>query len=182
MPFDFQLTALPGVVEIQPKIFEDDRGWFAECFQKSAFEGAGLPGLLSQLNHSFSKQAGTLRGIHFQQAPKAQGKLIRCTRGSIFDVAVCLEQGPNYLDHVAIELNADKQNMLWVPPTFGHGFQTLEDNVEVVYLTTAEYDQNYDCGIRWDDPSINIKWPKTNVILSHKDLCAPLLGGHAGWP
>ncbi len=166
-------TKLKGCFIIEPDVFGDNRGWFMESFSKAKFEEAGIvfDGDLVQDNHSFSEKKGTLRGIHFQRDPFAQTKIVRCTRGSLFDVAVDLRKdSPTYMQWFGIELSADNKKQLYVPRGFGHGFVTLEDNVEIQYKTDNYYDFESDGGIIYNDPVIGIEWPiDIELVLSEKD-------------
>ena len=169
-------TKLKGVYLIEPKVFGDERGWFMESWSKQKFEGAGINVEFVQDNHSFSATKGTLRGLHYQIEPMAQAKLLRCSKGSIFDVAVDIRKGsPNYAKWVGIELSAENKKQLFIPHGFAHGFITLTDDVEVQYKADNFYAPHYDGNIRWDDPDIGIEWPIQPVILSDKDREAPLL-------
>lgn len=169
-------TKLKGVYLVEPKVFGDERGWFMESWSKQKFEGAGLNVEFVQDNHSFSADKGTLRGLHYQIEPMAQAKLIRCTKGAIFDVAVDIRKGsPNYTKWVGVELSAENKKQLFIPHGFAHGFLTLTDDVEVQYKADNFYAPHYDGNIRWDDPDIDIDWPFDPTILSDKDKNAPLL-------
>src|SRR5262245_32021736 len=140
MSFSFRpFDEIPDVLLIEPKAFGDDRGWFAMTYRQSVFERAGLPSEFPQDNHSRSTQ-GVLRGLHYQKEPRAQGKLVRCVAGEIFDVAVDIRKGsPTYGKWVGERLTAASRKILWVPPGFAHGFVALSDVAEVLYKTTAEY-------------------------------------------
>jgi len=177
MPFKFTpLPALADVVLVEPKAFGDDRGWFMETYKRSEFEANGIPVDFRQDNHSRSTGRGVIRGLHYQKHPAAQGKLVRCVVGAIYDVAVDIRKGsPTYGRWVAAELSAGDRKMLWVPPGFAHGICTLTDLSEVVYKATAEYSAAHDRGIRWNDPAVGVTWPVTPPILSPKDAQAPLL-------
>ena len=177
MPFQFRpQQALPDVVLIEPKAFGDDRGWFMETYKRSEFEANGIRTDFRQDNHSRSKTKGVLRGLHYQKDPAAQGKLVRCVVGAIYDVAVDIRKGsPTYGRWIAAELSAKDRNMLWVPPGFAHGFCTLTDVSEVVYKASAEYSALHDRGIRWNDPAIGVRWPIATPVLSTKDAQAPTL-------
>lgn len=169
-------TDISGVVVIEPKVFGDHRGWFTETYSYEKFSQHGININFIQDNHSFSAQKGTLRGLHFQLNPKAQTKLIRCTKGSILDVAVDIREGsPTYKKWIAVELSEENKKQLMVPKGFAHGFITLTDNVEVQYKVDEYYSPENDRGIRFDDPEIGIKWGIENPVLSEKDLKAPLL-------
>ena len=177
MPFTFRpFDVLTDVVLIEPQVFADGRGWFLEAFRRSEFEFFGIRGDFRQDNHSCSAVRGVLRGLHYQKQPMAQGKLVRCLAGAIYDVVVDIRRGaPTYGRWVATELSAVNRRMLWVPPGFAHGFCTLEPETEVLYKTTAEYSGAHDRGIRWNDPALAIEWPTRSPILSDKDAAAPLL-------
>jgi dTDP-4-dehydrorhamnose 3,5-epimerase len=177
MPLQFKpLQNLPDVVLIEPKAFGDDRGWFMETYKRSEFEANGIRVEFRQDNHSRSAARGVLRGLHYQQDPAAQGKLVRCVMGAIYDVAVDIRKGsPTYGRWVSAELSAENRRMLWVPEGFAHGFCTVSDVSEVVYKTTAEYSALHDRGIRWNDPALAVHWPVKAPILSPKDTQAPML-------
>lgn len=169
-------TALGGVIIIEPKIFGDDRGWFTETYSKVKLEEIGINSDFVQDNHSFSAQKGTLRGIHFQNNPHAQAKLIRCTKGAVLDVAVDLRRNsPTYKQWVSIELSAENKKMFFIPKGFGHGFLTLTNDVEFQYKVDDYYSPECDRSIRFDDPEIAIDWGIAEPILSDKDKGAPLL-------
>lgn len=161
---------------IEPSVFGDQRGWFSESYNQDVFKKNGLDIVFVQDNHSFSAQKGVLRGLHFQNNPNAQTKLVRCTKGSIWDVAVDLRKSSStYLKWFGIELSAENHLMLLVPQGFAHGFVTLEDNCEVQYKVDKTYDKLLDRSIKYDDPQIGINWPVVKVLLSEKDLNAKLL-------
>ena len=170
---------LGGVLEIIPKKFGDERGFFSETFQRQRFIDAGITPDWMQDNQSYSAEKGVLRGLHFQVAPFAQDKLIRVLRGSIFDVAVDIRNGsPTYGRWVSCELSAAKFNQLLIPRGFAHGFLTLEPDVEVLYKVSAPYSPQCDRGIAWNDPAIGIAWPLEpgqQPVLSGKDASAPKL-------
>jgi len=175
MPFTFFPGELPGLVIIEPRVFPDDRGFFLETFKESDFTKAGIPGSFVQDNHSRSSR-GVLRGLHFQKEPHAQGKLVRVSRGAAWDVAVDLRTGsPAFGKWSALELSEENRRMFYIPPGFAHGFLALEDDTELQYKCTAEYNGDADAGIRWDDPDIAIDWPITDVIVSEKDMRLPYL-------
>jgi len=173
MPFEFKPTSLEGVIIIKPTVFADSRGFFIETYKKSEFEKYGITVDFVQDNHSKSTK-GVLRGLHFQKNPFAQGKLVRCIKGAIFDVAVDIrKQSPTFGKWFGMELNEDNKLMLWIPPGFAHGFLTLSDEAEIIYkVSGAEYTPSHDSGIIWNDPAIGIDWPVDTVgdiILSEKD-------------
>jgi len=170
-------THLDGVVIIEPTVFGDHRGWFMETYSQTKFEEVGINLKFVQDNQSFSATKGTLRGLHYQLNPKAQTKLVRCTKGSIFDVAVDIRQGsPSYGQWFGIELTAENKKQFLIPQGFAHGFMTLTDDVEVQYKVDELYAPECDRGIIWNDPSIRIEWPiDITPVLSEKDKNAPLL-------
>lgn len=170
-------TALPGVVIITPRRFGDERGWFCETWNARAMAEAGLDVAFVQDNHSMSAAVGTLRGLHYQRPPHAQDKLVRCTRGAIFDVAVDIRRGsPTYGKWVGVELTPQNGKQLLAPKGFLHGFVTREPDTEVQYKCSDLYAPDCDGGIRWDDPDIRIDWGlQGEPVLSAKDRVAPLL-------
>ena len=170
-------TSLPGVCILMPKVFGDHRGYFMETYNQKVFHDLGIDTIFVQDNQSFSARKGTLRGIHFQNPPFAQAKLVRVTRGAVLDVAVDLRKGsPTYRQWISAELSAENKHMLYIPRGFGHGFCTLTDNVEFCYKVDALYSKECDRGIRFDDPAIGVEWPETDrELLSPKDVEAPLL-------
>jgi len=177
MPFNFKETTLPGVQIVQPRCFGDDRGFFMETYKKSDFVTAGIGENFQQDNHSFSSK-GVLRGIHFQSAPYAQGKLVRVVKGAVWDVAVDLIKGsPTYGQSFGLELNEENNTMLYIPPGFGHGFVTLVDNTHFLYKCTAEYAPESDGGVIWNDPDLKIAWPIEGIepLVSDKDKILPFL-------
>ena len=170
--------AIDGLVEILPVRHGDDRGYFAEAFRADRFEAHVAPVAFVQENESLSTRAGSIRGLHFQTDPMAQGKLVRCVAGAIFDVAVDLRlDSPTFQQWVGIELSAKLGNQLWVPPGFAHGFCTLVPDCVVSYKVTAYYSLDHDRGMRWDDPAVAITWPAQADpdTLSAKDRIQPLL-------
>lgn len=163
---------LNGVIEITPRKFADGRGFFSETFNSQHLANAGLGLTFVQDNHSYSARRGVLRGLHYQLPPKAQDKLIRVTRGSIFDVAVDIRQGsPSFGKWVGIEISASKWNQIFIPNGFAHGFVTLEDATEVIYKVTDFYSPEHERCIRYDDADIGIDWPidPALILLSDKD-------------
>lgn len=171
----FHRLAIPEVVEVTPAKFGDHRGFFSEVFKRAAFEAEGIAIDWVQDNQSFSADAGTVRGLHFQAPPFAQAKLIRVLRGALYDVAVDIRAGsPSYGQWVGVELSAEKWNQLLVPAGFAHGFMTLTSDVEVLYKASAPYSRDSEGAIRWDDPDLAIGWPRPgDAILSEKDAVAP---------
>ncbi|MGA8807971.1 MAG: dTDP-4-dehydrorhamnose 3,5-epimerase [Thermoanaerobaculia bacterium] len=174
-------TTLPGVLLIEPKVFGDDRGFFMETYRVDAFRDIGISDAFVQDNHSRSAR-GVLRGLHYQE-PNAQGKLVRCTRGAIFDVAVDIRRGsPSFARWFGLELSEANKLMLWIPPGFAHGFCALEDDSDLVYKCTKLYDKASDQSILWNDPEIGIEWPIAKPVLSDKDSNAPRLNEAAALP
>jgi dTDP-4-dehydrorhamnose 3,5-epimerase len=173
-------SSIPDVVIIEPAIFADERGWFMESFNERQFHaalsdlGLPLPRAFVQDNHSCSAK-GVLRGLHFQRAPHAQGKLVCVVRGAAFDVAVDIRpDSPTYLQWVGVELNDRNNRMLWIPEGFAHGFVALEDNTHFLYKTTDYYHKSSEGSLRWNDPQLGINWPgSTDYIISEKDENAP---------
>jgi dTDP-4-dehydrorhamnose 3,5-epimerase len=175
MPFNFKSLSIPDVILIEPFIFRDERGAFAEMYKLSDFKKLGILDNFVQDNYSISGK-WVLRGLHYQIAPAAQGKLVRVARGRIFDVAVDIRKDSPYFGKwVGIELSEDNRHMLWIPAGFAHGFVALEDNTEVLYKTTEEYAPEFERGIIWNDPEIGIEWPVKNPVLSPKDANFPFL-------
>jgi dTDP-4-dehydrorhamnose 3,5-epimerase len=169
---------LSEVLEILPARHGDHRGFFSETWSAPALAANGLDLEFVQDNHSFSAEAGVLRGLHYQEPPFAQGKLVRVARGAIFDVAVDIRHGsPTFGSWVGLTVSAAAWNQIYVPPGFAHGFLTLEPGCEVLYKATAPYSAAHDRAIRFDDPKIGIAWPRIAgaPILSEKDRAAPFL-------
>lgn len=173
----FTETNLNGVIIVEPNVYGDQRGWFMETYSDSKFKELGINLNFVQDNHSFSAVKGTLRGLHYQLNPKAQTKLVRCTKGAIYDVAVDIRKGsPTFGQWLGIELTAENKKQLLVPKGFAHAFMTLTDDVEVQYKVDELYAPENDRGIIWNDPKIGIEWPlEITPVLSEKDEKAPLL-------
>jgi dTDP-4-dehydrorhamnose 3,5-epimerase len=170
--------AIPGPLLIEPTKIRDSRGFFSETFRADRFEAAAGRFHFVQDNQSLSAKRGTIRGLHFQKKPRAQGKLVRVTHGAIYDVAVDIRAGSaTFGQHVAVELSDRNWQQLWVPPGFLHGFCTLIDNTEVIYKVTDYYSREHDACIRWNDPDIGINWPVdvSDAAVSDKDRTAPFL-------
>lgn len=171
-------TVLPEVLLIEPRVFGDSRGFFTETWSERVFNQAvGHDVKFVQDNHSRSAR-GVLRGLHFQLPPHAQGKLVRCVAGAVFDVAVDIRRSsPNFGRWVGVELSADNHKQLWIPPGFAHGFLVLSDSADFLYKTTDTYAPQAEGAVRWDDPAIGIQWPEVGspALLADKDLKAPLL-------
>lgn len=177
MPFTFVPTGIAGVVIAEPRLFIDDRGFFMETFKRSEFEAAGVDAPLVQENHSRSAR-GTLRGLHYQRPPKAQGKLVRVIAGEIYDVAVDIRDGsPTFGEWVGVTLSAENRRLLYVPPGCAHGFCVVSDAADVIYKTTEEYAPELEYGLAWDDPALAIPWPVATPILSARDRRWPPLRG-----
>lgn len=170
----FIQTPLPGVVVVELQAFSDDRGFFMETYHAERFHEAGIDATFVQDNQSHSRGA-IVRGLHYQE-PNPQGKLVRCTSGAVFDVAVDIRRGsPTFAQWYGIELSAANLRMLWVPAGFAHGFCTLTPEADVAYKCTALYRADCDRNVRWNDPAIGIVWPIESPRLSPKDAAAPQL-------
>ena len=186
MPFQFQRTEIPEVVRVTPKRFEDHRGFFLETYKWSDFKAFGLNYAFVQDNVSHSWR-GVLRGMHYQNPPMAQAKLVAVLTGTIYDVAVDIRQNsPTYGQWIGVTLSASDSTMLLVPPGFAHGFCVLSEEADVSYKVTAEYAADLERGFLWNDPDIGIQWPVSDPILSDKDALLPPLrsaenGFGAGW-
>ena len=164
------------MIELEPR--GDARGMFARTFCRDEFEARGLAADYVQQNISTSTKKGTLRGLHLQRLPYTEAKLVRCVRGAIMDVIVDLRHdSPTYLRHQQFELTAENRLELYVPQGFGHGFQTLVDDIEVTYLVSARYTPESEAGVRWDDPALGIDWPLPVTEVSEKDARWPLVDG-----
>lgn len=171
---NFTETKLQGVFIIDIEPVEDARGFFARTWCQREFEAHGLCMQWVQCNISFNKHRGTLRGMHYQMAPFAEVKLVRCTAGAIYDVIIDLRpSSPTFKRWLSVELAAERQRMLYIPEGFGHGFQTLADASEVFYQMSQFYAPEYARGVRWDDPAFKISWPEDNRIISEKDQGFP---------
>jgi dTDP-4-dehydrorhamnose 3,5-epimerase len=169
-------TGIQGVMVVEPDRIEDERGFFARTFDASLFEAAGLEPAVVQCNISFNKAAGTLRGLHYQDERAIEAKLVRCTRGAIWDVVVDMRpDSPTRLQHVSIELTATNHLALYIPPLFAHGFQTLQDDTEVMYQMGHIHAPGAATGLRYDDPALGIEWPLEISTIGPKDLDWQLL-------
>lgn len=179
-----EALAIPEVKLVTPPRFRDPRGFFSETWNQQRFADAGIgPGFM-QDNHAYSQGIGVLRGLHCQIGPNAQGKLVRCIRGAIFDVAVDIRRGsPTFGQWVGAEISAENWTQIWVPVGFLHAYCTLTEETEVIYKVTAPYDKPAERGVIWNDPDIGIKWPipLDNVILSDKDKVLPRLRDCEAW-
>lgn len=171
-------TPLPGMFVITPVRHGDARGFFSESYSARAFAEIGVPHTFVQDNHSLSQRAGTVRGLHFQAPPNAQGKLVRCGRGTLFDVGVDLRKGsPTYGAWFGVELSFENGKQMFVPPGFAHGFATRVPDTEIIYKCTDYFAPDSEGTVRWDDPDIGIDWgvAPSEAILSTKDASAPLM-------
>ena len=178
----FERQEIPEVVLFSPARFGDARGFFSETWTARAMVDAGIDLPFVQDNHSMSQARGVLRGLHCQLEPHAQGKLVRCVKGAIWDVAIDARRGSRTFGrHVAAELSAANWQQLWIPPGFLHGFVTLEPDSEVVYKTTGCYDKDSERAVIWNDPDLAIPWPVTDVTLSDKDKVAPSWAEMPAW-
>lgn len=174
MAFRFTPLEPRGLVLIEETRRGDARGFFAETYKDSAFRAAGI-GPFVQDNHARSAR-GVLRGLHYQLPPRPQGKLIRVVSGAVFDVAVDLRKNsPTYGKWAGVSLSGDEGKLLWVPPGFAHGYLVLSDSADFTYKVTEEYAPELDRGIRWDDPTVGVRWPIPDPTLSERDRSAPLL-------
>lgn len=172
MKFEIQSLAIPEVRLIRPQRIGDSRGFFSETYNRRALAEAGIDLDFVQDNHSLSREKGVVRGLHFQIPPYAQAKLVRVSRGAVFDVAVDIRRGsPTFGKHVAVVLSAENRNQVFVPIGFAHGFMTLEPDTEVSYKATGYYAPEHDRGLLWNDPDLGIRWPlpEPEAILSEKD-------------
>jgi dTDP-4-dehydrorhamnose 3,5-epimerase len=166
----FAATSMSGVWEIRPELLNDERGSFARTWCQREFEAHGLNPRLVQCNISLNPKKGTLRGMHFQDKPHEEGKLVRCTRGAIYDVALDLRpMSTTFKQWVGVELTCEKHNMLYIPEGCAHGFLTLADDTEVVYQMSEFYAPEAARGMRWDDPAFRIDWPGPVEVISHRD-------------
>ncbi len=173
---DFIETELQGAFLIKPKILKDERGGFTRVFCKQDFKQIGHSKDFVQFNHSFNINRGTLRGMHYQESPHSEIKLIRCIRGSVFDVIIDIRKSsPTFLKWHGTVLSEENKDMIYVPEGFAHGFITLEENSELLYHHTSFYEPKSERGIRYDDSIINIEWPEAIISISDKDRNYPLL-------
>jgi len=175
MPFTFRRLEIPDLIVIEPKVFSDARGYFMETYQASTFAQQGIPTHFVQDNLSHSTRS-TLRGLHYQLSPKAQGKLVTCLRGDVFDVAVDIRRNsPTYGKWAGVRLTEQNRLMLYVPAGFAHGFCVMSDEADFVYKVTDEYSPSHERGFAWDDPAVGIDWPVRTPVLSAKDQQLPTL-------
>lgn len=176
--------AIPEVLLLTPQRFPDGRGFFSETWSQKRYAEIGIPGPFVQDNHSYSAQRGVLRGLHLQIQPSVQGKLVRVTRGAIWDVAVDVRHGsPTFGQHAAAVLSAENWQQLWIPGGFLHGFCTLEADTEVIYKVTAPYDKSAERGVIWNDPDLAVPWPISGeeAVLSDKDRVLPRFSTCPAW-
>lgn len=169
-------TPLPGVYTIELDLLQDERGWFARTFDREEFAARGMNPEVVQCNSSFNRRRGTLRGMHYQADPHGESKLVRCARGAIFDVAVDLRaDSPTYKRWHGVELSADNGRSFYIPAGLAHGFQTLTDDTEVVYMMGDPYVSDAGRGVRWDDPAFGIEWPRAagERVISDRDAAYP---------
>jgi len=169
-------TGLPGLALLEPKVFRDERGFFLESYSEAVFDSLGIRTRFVQDNHAYSKQAGVLRGLHFQLPPSAQAKLAWVVRGSVLDVALDLRRdSPTFGRHFEVELSAQNMKRLFIPRGFAHGYVTLEPDTEFLYKVDAPFSPQADAGIVWNDPDLGISWPVADPVLSAKDRLLPRL-------
>ena len=172
----FHQTKLSGVYAIDLELRQDDRGAFARTFCKKEFAQIGFNQDFVQMNQSWNLKKGTLRGMHYQNAPFSETKFIRVIRGAVLDIAIDIRKGsPTFLQHIAIELSEANHRCILIPEGFAHGFITLQDNTELIYHHTEYYAPGHEAGLRWDDDALGIDWPLTPSALSDKDLIYPYI-------
>jgi len=175
MSFVFKKLKIPEVILIEPKSFPDKRGFFMETYKQSEFAKSGIKEKFVQENHSRSKK-NVLRGLHYQDKPETQAKLVRCVSGEIFDVAADIRKNsPTYGKWVGVVLSEKNKKEIFIPEGFAHGFCVLSEKAEIIYKTSREYSPKYEKGVIWNDPAINIKWPVKNPLISEKDSQWPTL-------
>jgi dTDP-4-dehydrorhamnose 3,5-epimerase len=174
----FVPTPLAGAFVVDLKRLEDERGFFARAFCREEFAEQGLNAAVAQCNISFNPKRGTLRGLHFQVEPHAEAKLVRCTQGAVWDVIVDLRpESPTFKKPFSLELNAASRRALYIPEGFAHGFQTLSDDAEVLYMMAESFHPESARGVRWDDPAFGIEWPIADPTMSDRDRAFPLFSG-----
>lgn len=175
MPFEFENLGAPGVLLIKPKIFKDDRGFFLETYKKGDYKKAGIDAEFVQDNYSRSAY-GVLRGMHFQREPRAQAKIVQCTRGVIYDVAVDLRRdSPTFGRYATAILSENNRYQIYVPRGYAHGFLVLSDIAEVMYKVDNPYSPECEGGLIWDDPEVNIRWPIDDPVITERDKSWPEL-------
>lgn len=174
----FKETELAGAFVVEPERFEDERGFFAQSFTRREFEARGMNPHVAECNISFNLRRGTLRGMHFQSPPRAQAKLVRCTSGAIFDVAIDLRAGSQtFARWIGVELTAESRRMIYVPEGFAHGYLTLADHTEVFYQVSDVYAPALGGGVRWDDPAFGIRLPIPVEVINERDRTYPDFSG-----
>ena len=177
----FTPLSLSGVFTIEPELREDERGAFARTFCVDEFAARGLETQFVQANQSWNTKRYTLRGLHFQYPPFAEVKFLRCIVGSVWDVIIDIRKGsPTFLQHLAVELSAKNKVGLYIPAGFAHGFITLEDDTELIYMHSNTYAPGHEGGFRWDDPALGILWPNKPDVMSEKDESYPLISDFEG--
>lgn len=170
----FRALSLSGCFAVDIERKDDDRGFFARTCDADDFAAHGLIGRFAQSSISFNKRRGTVRGMHFQAAPHLETKLVRCLAGAVLDVVVDLRrESPTYLKSASIELNSENRTALYIPAGLGHGFQTLQDNSELLYMIDVRYEPSAARGVRWNDPAFTVSWPEPVTIISPRDLAFP---------
>jgi dTDP-4-dehydrorhamnose 3,5-epimerase len=170
----FEPTPLPGAFVIAPERLRDERGYFSRTFCRRDFEERGLNPVVAQCNVSFSAKRGTLRGMHFQRPPHAEAKLVRCTAGAIYDVAIDLRpDSPTFRRHFGVRLDPSEDRMLYIPEGFAHGFLALEDETSIFYQMSESYAPSHAAGVRWDDPAFGIAWPFAPTVMTERDRTYP---------
>jgi len=170
----FEATPLPGAFVIEAEPVADERGWFARTFAVEEFERRGLDPRVAHVNASFNERSGTLRGMHYQLGADAEAKLVRCVRGAIYDVALDLRpDSPTYCRWHAVELSSEHPRSFYIPAGMAHGFQTMEDSSEVLYLMSRPYSPSSSAGVRWNDPAFGIEWPDAERTISERDAGFP---------
>lgn len=175
----FEETILKGSFLVSHDKYEDERGWFFRSFCKKEFSAIGHTEEWVQMNHSYTQKKGTIRGMHFQQPPFEEAKLVRCISGCVFDVIIDLRiESATYLKYTSVELSATNRKSLYIPKGFAHGFQTMEDYTELLYCHTQYYTPDFESGLRYDDPAININWPLNVTSISVRDLKHPKFNTH----
>lgn len=176
----FRPARLPGAFLVEPERLGDERGFFARTWCAREFEEAGLSPRLVQCSLSFNRERGTLRGLHYQSVPHREAKVVRCTMGAVHDVIVDLRaDSPTYLEHFDVRLTAENRLAVYVPEGCAHGFQTLDDDTELLYQMNEFYEPSAARGVRWDDPSFGIEWPLEPTVMSERDRRYPDLGRDA---
>jgi dTDP-4-dehydrorhamnose 3,5-epimerase len=174
-----ETTPIDGLLIATPKLWEDERGYFTEIFNKEVIGENWIDFPIAQVNQSLTKEKGMLRGMHFQNEPYAQDKIISCLKGSIYDVAIDVRRdSPTYLQWFGVMLSAENKQMLFVPKGFAHGFQSLEDTCLIQYFVSAPYNPEAEGGVRFDDPALGIKWPLPPIVPSKRDAEWPYLASN----